>query len=83
FLSGGQDYLPLSEGQQVVVLVNGLGATPPMELLLLARRAVSNLEGEGRGCKVERCYVGGFMTSLDMAGASVSVMRVNALALAR
>lgn len=52
-----------------------------MELLLIARRATSNLEG--RGARVERVYCGAFMTSLDMAGASVTVMRVDALSLAR
>lgn len=80
-ISGGQDYLPLSQDQRVAILVNSLGATPPMELLLIARRASSNLEG--RGARVERVFCGSFMTSLDMAGASVSVMRVDALSLAR
>ena len=78
---GGQDYLPLSPDQRVTVLVNSLGATPPMELLLIARRAASNLKG--RGARVERVFCGPFMTSLNMAGASVSVMRVDALTLAR
>eukprot|EP00752_Nemacystus_decipiens_P007043 g6316.t1 len=78
---GGQDYLPLSPDERVAVLVNSLGATPPMELLLIARRAASNLKG--RGARVERVFCGPFMTSLDMAGASVSVMRVDAPTLAR
>lgn len=52
-----------------------------MELLLVARRAAGNLAG--RGAKVERVYCGAFMTSLDMAGVSVTVMRVDALTLAR
>ncbi|CAM9382406.1 unnamed protein product [Laminaria digitata] len=78
---GGEDYLPLAPGQRVAVLVNSLGATPPMELLLIARRATSNLKG--RGARVERVYCGAFMTSLDMAGASVTVMRVDVLSLAR
>ena len=52
-----------------------------MELLLLARRAASNLAD--RGARVERVYSGAFMTSLDMAGASITVMRVDALTLAR
>lgn len=65
----------------MAVLVNSLGATPPMELMLIARRATSNLQG--RGARVERVFCGSFMTSLDMAGASVTVMRVDALSLAR
>lgn len=52
-----------------------------MELLLLARRAASNLAE--KGAKVERVYCGAFMTSLDMVGASVTVMRVDTLTLAR
>ncbi|CAN0349952.1 unnamed protein product [Ectocarpus sp. 8 AP-2014] len=52
-----------------------------MELMLIARRATSNLQG--RGARVERVFCGSFMTSLDMAGASVTVMRVDALSLAR
>ncbi|CAM9723326.1 unnamed protein product [Ectocarpus sp. 12 AP-2014] len=78
---GGQDYLPLSANQRVAVLVNNLGATPPMELMLIARRTTSNLQG--RGARVERVFCGSFMTSLDMAGASVTIMRVDALSLAR
>ncbi|CAB1120752.1 unnamed protein product [Ectocarpus sp. CCAP 1310/34] len=52
-----------------------------MELMLIARRTTSNLQG--RGARVERVFCGSFMTSLDMAGASVTVMRVDALSLAR
>ncbi|CAM9253871.1 unnamed protein product [Scytosiphon promiscuus] len=78
---GGHDYLPLSADQRVVLLVNSLGATPPMELLLVARRAASNVKG--RGARVERVFCGVFMSSLDMAGASITVMRVDALTLAR
>lgn len=65
----------------MVLLVNSLGATPPMELLLIARRAASNVKS--RGARVERVFSGMFMSSLDMAGASITVMRVDALTLAR
>ncbi|CAM9468320.1 unnamed protein product, partial [Phaeothamnion confervicola] len=81
---GGSDYgayLALEAGQEVAVLVNNLGGTPLMELMVVARRAVRYLEE--RGAKAVRVYSGHMMTSLEMAGASVSIMRVDALALAR
>lgn len=65
----------LGTGEQVAVLVNNLGATTTMELAIVARRAVKALEA--RGIIVQRVYAGTFMSSLDAAGVSVSVMRVN------
>lgn len=44
-----------------------LGATPQMELLIAAGKAVATLQIE-YGLAVERVYTGSFMTSLDMAG---------------
>lgn len=44
-----------------------LGATPVMELMIAAGKAVPNLQLE-HGLAVERVYTGSFMTSLDMAG---------------
>lgn len=73
--AGGHGYLSIGPGQRVVALVNSLGATPQMELLVIARRTASNLMK--RGAIVERIYCGAFMTSLDMAGASVSVMKAD------
>jgi dihydroxyacetone kinase-like protein len=67
--------LELAEGDRVAVLVNGLGATPLEELYLLYRRVHHRL-GE-RGVDIERRYVGEFATSLEMAGASISVMRLD------
>ncbi|MEE2047580.1 dihydroxyacetone kinase subunit DhaK, partial [Nocardiopsis tropica] len=59
-------------GDRVAVLVNGLGATPLEELYLVYRR-VHQVLGE-RGVVIHRRYVGEFATSLEMAGASVSVL---------
>ena len=59
-------------GDRVVVLVNGLGSTPLEELYLIYRR-VHQVLGE-RGVVIHRCYIGEFATSLEMAGASVSVL---------
>lgn len=52
-----------------------------MELYIVARRAASTLSA--RGARVVRVYCGSFMTSLDMAGVSVTVMRVDNLLLSR
>ncbi|HXR74707.1 MAG TPA: dihydroxyacetone kinase subunit DhaL [Bryobacteraceae bacterium] len=65
----------LRPGDRIAVLVNNLGATTWMELAIVARRVVSALAS--RGLAVERVYAGTFMSSLDAAGVSVSVMRVN------
>ncbi len=59
-------------GREVLLLVNGMGATPSLELYVLygaARRIL-----EERGATVTRSLVGSYVTSLDMAGASISVM---------
>lgn len=61
-----------SEGTPVALLVNNLGATPVMELILVARRALSVLDT--RKLLVERVSLGSFLTSLEMAGVSISVM---------
>lgn len=63
-----------SDGR-LVLLVNGLGATPPMELSIVARRALSNLRA--RGWKVERVWVGDYLTAIDMAGCSLTLMPVD------
>eukprot|EP00252_Welwitschia_mirabilis_P014439 TRINITY_DN3171_c0_g1_i2.p1 TRINITY_DN3171_c0_g1~~TRINITY_DN3171_c0_g1_i2.p1 ORF type:complete len:332 (+),score=76.52 TRINITY_DN3171_c0_g1_i2:996-1991(+) len=53
-----------------------LGATPLMELMIAAGKAVAQLQLD-HGMAVERVYTGSFMTSLDMAGFSLSVMKVD------
>jgi dihydroxyacetone kinase len=65
----------LKRSDRVVVLVNNLGATTQMELAIFARKALLLIEAHG--CMVERVYAGTFMTSLEAAGVSLSVMRVN------
>ena len=69
------DDLALAGGDRVTVLVNGMGATPLEELYILYRRAAQML-GE-RGIQIHRPYVGEIATSLEMAGASISVMRLD------
>jgi triose/dihydroxyacetone kinase / FAD-AMP lyase (cyclizing) len=61
--------------QRVAVMVNNLGATTEMELAIVARHAASFLAG--KGLTVERIYAGTFLSSLDMAGISISVLSLN------
>ena len=67
--------LPYTTGDEVAVLVNGLGATPKEELYLLYRRAAAILAQ--RGIRVYRAWVGEYATSLEMAGASISLLRLD------
>jgi len=69
------DDLGLTRGQRVALLVNGLGATPPMELDILLRSALRFLEA--RGMEVARAWCGNFLTALDMPGASLSLLKVD------
>ena len=66
--------LPLRSGDEVSVLVNGLGATPPMELYVLFRRVYDLLDAQG--IRVHKSFVGEYATSLEMAGGSVSVLQL-------
>ncbi|OXC72104.1 dihydroxyacetone kinase subunit DhaK [Caballeronia sordidicola] len=67
--------LALPKGSRVAILVNGLGATPLEELYVLYRRAAGMLADQGLA--VARSYVGEYVTSLEMAGASITVMHVD------
>jgi triose/dihydroxyacetone kinase / FAD-AMP lyase (cyclizing) len=61
--------------KRVAVMVNNLGSTTEMELAIVARHATPFLES--KGLIVERIYAGTFLSSLDMAGISISVLGVN------
>nr|POE80253.1 putative 3,4-dihydroxy-2-butanone kinase [Quercus suber] len=61
------NYVPITRGNRVVLMINGLGATPIMELMIASGKAVPKLQLE-HGLAVDRVYTGSFMTSLDMAG---------------
>lgn len=69
------DDLPFKRGDRVAVLVNGLGGTPLMELYILNRSVAALCRGQG--LDVAKTYVGNFMTSLEMAGASVTLLRLD------
>ncbi len=67
-----QDY---KQGDEVAVLMNGLGGTPQEELYVMFRRVSQLLEE--RGVKAKHVWVGEFATSMEMAGASVSVLHLD------
>ena len=68
--------LALARGDRVAVLVNSLGATPAEELYILYRRVAAVLGAEG--VTIVRPLVGRYATSMEMAGASLSVMKLDA-----
>lgn len=67
--------LPFESGDNVLLLVNGMGGTPLIELYIAFRRAHGYLAQ--RGITVTRSLVGNYTTSLEMQGFSVSVLRLD------
>lgn len=67
--------LPFKSGDRVAVMINGLGGTPPSELYILYRRAAKRCKEAG--LKIVRNYVGEYCTSLEMAGASLTLLRLD------
>jgi phosphoenolpyruvate---glycerone phosphotransferase subunit DhaK len=67
--------LPYESGDDVALMINGLGGTPISELYLLYGHAHQVLTD--RGINVRRNYVGEYCTSLDMAGASVTLVKLD------
>jgi dihydroxyacetone kinase-like protein len=67
--------MPLVRGDRVAVLVNGLGATPSMELYILFRHVAARLTE--LGITIHRSYVGEYVTSLEMAGASITLIHLD------
>ncbi|MDZ4098988.1 MAG: dihydroxyacetone kinase subunit DhaK [Methylophilaceae bacterium] len=65
-----QDLTP-AKGSEVLLMINGFGATPLMQLYMLYHSASKFLEAQG--LKIARSLVGNYTTALDMAGASVTV----------
>ena len=69
------DEMGATKGDDVAVLVNGLGATPLMELYIMNRRVQARLKDAG--LNTHATWVGNYCTSLEMAGASVTVMHLD------
>jgi dihydroxyacetone kinase-like protein len=67
--------LSLTEGDRTLLFVNGMGGTPLIELYIVYR-AAARLLGD-RGVTVERQLVGDWITSLEMAGTSITVLRLD------
>ena len=68
------DY-PFEAGDDVVVLVSGLGATPVMELYVLYNEIEKLVTG--KGIHIYKSYVGNYFTSLEMMGATLTVMKLD------
>jgi phosphoenolpyruvate---glycerone phosphotransferase subunit DhaK len=69
------DDLAPEPGETVTIMLNSLGATPHEELYIMFRKAHEILEA--RGLKVYRPYIGRFATSMEMAGASITLLRLD------
>lgn len=69
------DDLPYKAGTEVALLINGLGGTPLQELYLLNNSV--NVYLEKAGIKIYRTFVGNYMTSIDMVGASVTLLKLD------
>ncbi len=68
--------LPFSARDEVCLLINSLGATPKEELYIIARKAIKIIESQD--IAIFHTYVGEFATSMEMAGASISLCRLDA-----
>lgn len=67
--------LPYEKGDEVAVLMNGLGATPKEELYIMYRKVNQMLKDMGIG--VYHVYAGEYATSMEMAGASISLLKLD------
>ncbi len=68
--------LPFEKGSEVALMINGFGSSPLQELFVL-NNSVAKVLAE-RGIKTYRTFVGNYMTAIDMAGASVTLLRLDA-----
>ena len=67
--------LKLVKGEEIALLINGFGGTPLQELYLFNNSVTNELEKAG--IKIYKTLVGNYMTSIDMAGASVTFLRLD------
>ena len=66
--------MPVAEGEEVSLLINGLGATSVEELYILCNSVRKILDE--KGIKVYRTFVGEYATSMEMAGASITICKM-------
>jgi phosphoenolpyruvate---glycerone phosphotransferase subunit DhaK len=67
--------LPFRQGDQVLAFVNGMGGTPLIELYVVFNEL--NMFLAGRGVTIARNLIGSYITSLEMAGCSITLLRMN------
>jgi dihydroxyacetone kinase-like protein len=67
--------LPLSKGDQVLAFVNGMGGTPLIELYVVYNELNKFLAG--RGITISRNLIGSYITSLEMAGCSITLLKLD------
>jgi dihydroxyacetone kinase-like protein len=67
--------LPFDSGDRVLAFVNGMGGTPLLELYVVFRKLAEILDG--RGVTIERNLVGNYITSLEMAGCSITLLKLD------
>ncbi|MGR0317727.1 dihydroxyacetone kinase subunit DhaK [Agromyces sp. ZXT2-3] len=67
--------LPYSSGDRVLLFVNGMGGTPQIELYIAYRRAAEVLAEQG--IRIERSLVGNYITSLEMQGFSITILKLD------
>ncbi len=68
--------IPFKPGEEVLLFVNGMGGTPPIELYIVYRKAYEL--ATKHGLKVVRNFIGPYITSLEMAGASITMLKMDA-----
>ena len=69
------DDLPFKSGDRVLAFVNGMGGTPLLELYVIYRKLAEILDG--RGVQIARSLVGNYITSLEMAGCSITLLKLD------
>ncbi len=69
------DDAPFSSGDDVLAFVNGMGGTPLIELYVVYNELNKFLSG--RGISISRNLIGSYITSLEMAGCSITLLKLN------
>ncbi|QVK05814.1 dihydroxyacetone kinase subunit DhaK [Mycoplasma mycoides] len=67
--------IQINKDEQVAVMINGMGATPEMELLVINNHLNDILTN--KGIKIYKTFVGNFMTSIEMGGFSISILKLD------
>ena len=68
--------LPFTAGDEVLAFVNGMGGTPLIELYVVYNEA-AKYRSTSTGIKIERNLIGNYITSLEMAGCSITLLKLD------